>query len=232
MQLPHLFDEFLHILFPSSCPACGRLAVAFCAKCLDIAAGSPLAPFCAECGGKFGVSCCFESVPCFAAALHEEAARDFILALKYKNMRSLGFAMGERIAAAFTRPEADCIVPLPLHKGSARAYNQTELIARGIASHWELPVESGAMSWTARREPQTGRKANERAMISSSVFDVSDVLRGRRVVLVDDVYTTGGTVRAALSALRRAGARPAAVALWTRRIGSREPAEAWPDGDE
>lgn len=189
-------------------------------------------PFCAECGGAFGVPCCYESVPCFAAAEHDGAARDFILALKYKNMRPLGFAIGERIAAAFTSPEADCIVPLPLHKGGDRAYNQTELIARGIASRWGLPVEAGAMSWTARRKPQTGRKARERAKISSSVFAVSDSLREKRVVLVDDVYTTGGTVRAALSALRRAGARPVAVALWSRRMSLREPASSWPEGGE
>ena len=176
------------------------------------------------------MQCCFESVPCFAAALHDGAARDFILALKYRNMRQLGFAMGERIAAAFKRPEADCIAPLPLHKGSDRAYNQTELIARGIASRWGLPVVADAMSWAARRAPQTSRKAHERTAISHSVFAVSDALRGKRVVLVDDVYTTGGTVRAAISALRRAGARPVAVVLWTRRLTSREPAAAWPDG--
>ena len=117
--------------------------------------------------------------------------------------------MGERMAAAFARPEADCVVPLPLHVGSRRAYNQTELIARGLASRWGLPVEARAVSWAVRREPQTRRSSSERAGISPDAFAVSDSLRGRRVVLVDDVYTTGATVRAALAALRRAGARPA-----------------------
>ena len=232
LPFPHIFDEFLHIFFPSSCPACGRLAVQFCEECLDAAASEPLPPFCAVCGGPYGKPCCADSVPCFAAAVHDGAARDFILALKYRNARALGFAMGERIAAAFARPEADCVVPLPLHVGSRRAYNQTELIARGLASRWGLPVEARAVSWTVRREPQTRRNSVERAGISPDAFAVSDLLRGRRVVLVDDVYTTGATVRAALAALRRAGARPAAVALWTRRLGGGEPAAAWPEGAE
>ena len=129
----------------------------FCEECLDEAAASPLPPFCAECGGPYGKPCCADSVPCFAAAVHDGAARDFILALKYRNVRALGFAMGERMAAAFARPEADCVVPLPLHVGSRRAYNQTELIARGLASRWGLPVEARAVSWAVRREPQTRR---------------------------------------------------------------------------
>lgn len=232
LSLPHIFDEFLHIFFPSGCPACGRLAVAFCEKCLDEAAASPLPPFCAWCGGPYGRPCCHDSVPCRAAALHDGAARDFILALKYRNMRALGFAMGERMAAAFARPEADCVVPLPLHVGSRRVYNQTELIARGLASRWRLPVEARAVSWAVRREPQTSRNAAERAGVSPDALAVSDSLRGRRVVLVDDVYTTGATVRAALSALRRAGARPASVMLWTRRLASGEPASAWPEDEE
>ena len=211
----------------------------FCEECLDEAAASPLPPFCAECGGPYGKLCCADSVPCFAAAVHDGAARDFILALKYRNVRALGFAMGERMAAAFARPEADCVVPeadcvvpLPLHVGSRRAYNQTELIARGLASRWGLPVEARAVSWAVRREPQTRRSSAERAGISPDAFAVSDSLRGRRVVLVDDVYTTGATVRAALAALRRAGARPAAVALWTRRLVGGEAPSSWPEDAE
>ena len=192
--------------------------MAFCEKCLDEAASQPLPPFCAECGGPYGKPCCHDSVPCYAAAAHDGAARDFILALKYRNARPLGFAMGERIAAAFAPPDAGCIVPMPLHKGSRRAYNQTELIARGLASRWGLPVETRAVRWAVRREPQTRRNAVERAGISPEVFAVSDSLRGRRVVLVDDVYTTG--------------ARPATVALWTRRLGGGEPSAAWPEGAE
>ena len=68
--------------------------------------------------------------------------------------------------------------------------------------------------------------------ILPDAFAVSDSLRGRRVVLVDDVYTTGATVRAALAALRRAGARPAAVALWTRRLVGGEAQSAWPEDAE
>lgn len=229
LRPPYLFGEILHIIFPSSCPACGRLAVPFCEECLNDAASQPPPPFCAECGGPYGRPCCYGGVPCYAAAFHEGAARDFILALKYRNMRALGFAMGARMSKLAEGIEADCIVPLPLHKGSRRAYNQTELLARGIASRRELDVEARAMSWAERRAPQSGRNAAERAGVSVASFRVSERLRGKRVILVDDVYTTGGTARAAIAALRKAGAVPAAVMLWSRR--TRGSAEA-SDGPE
>lgn len=137
--------------------------------------------------------------------------------------------MGRRMAALFERVEADMLIPLPLHRGSRRAYNQTELLARGVGESWAIPVEAEALKWKAERKPQTSKKAFERKSLSFDSFEASRIVSGRRVILVDDVYTTGGTVRAAKFALQRAGAEVAAVLVWTRRIRGAEHPAGWPD---
>ena len=223
----NILSYILHIIFPVRCPACGRLAVPFCGECLSEAAAFPLPPFCPECGGPYGVDCCSESLPCYAAAAHEGAARRLLLALKYSNVRALGEAIGKEMAYRFPDIAADCIVPVPLHPDSTRAYNQTALISRGISAARDIAVAENMLSWRRSRGRQTARRGAERKILSLDSMEASSALTGKRVILVDDVYTTGSTIRAALAALRRAGADVAAVFLWTRRLAGEDPA-AWP----
>ena len=225
--------EFLaHIVFPQHCPACGRLAVQYCSECLRDAAPEMLPPFCADCGGEYGVPCCYESVPCYAAALHDGAAREFILALKYKNMKGLGRAMGEVMANLVPKREADLLIPLPLHEGSGRAYNQTELIAQGISAVWNIPAAADLLHWRVKCETQTAKSGKVRKSLSYNSFEASSELAGKNVILVDDVYTTGGTIRAAKFALQRAGAKTSAVLLWTRRVSAPIHPGSWPEKED
>ena len=217
----------LHTVFPVRCPACGRLAVPFCAECLEQAAAYPLLPFCSECGGPYGVSCCHESLPCYAAAVHDGAPRRLILALKYSNARALGEAIGKVMARRFPDIKADIIIPVPLHPDSKRAYNQTALISRGISRIKAIAAAEDLLTWRRACGRQTARSGAERKALPFDSMKASPVLAGKKVIVVDDVYTTGGTIRAALSALRRAGADVAAVFLWTRRLSGEDPA-AWP----
>ena len=223
----NILSYILHIIFPVRCPACGRLAVPFCGECLGEAAASPLPPFCSECGGPYGVECCDESLPCYAAAVHEGAARRLLLALKYSNVRALGEAIGREMADRFPDIKADCIVPVPLHPDSTRAYNQTALISRGISAARGIAVAENMLNWRRACGKQTARRGSERKTLSLDSMEASSALEGKKVILVDDVYTTGGTLRAALTALRRAGADAAAAFLWTRRLAGENPA-AWP----
>ena len=227
-----IFSYLSHIIFPQHCPACGRLAAPYCPGCLSGAASEALPPFCADCGGAYGVECCYDSVPCYAAAIHDGDARSFILALKYKNMRPLGEAIGREMGRLFPRQEAEMLIPLPLHADSRRAFNQTELIARGISSQWGTPVAAGLLKWRAGSGAQTEKRGRERRALSFSSFEASPELAGRGVVLVDDVYTTGGTVRAAKFALQRAGAEVRAVLVWTRRVSAPEHPGACPEDGE
>lgn len=175
-------------------------------------------PFCADCGGPYGVNCCDGSIPCYAAAQHAGIARDFILALKYKNMRPIGEAIGMEMAQRLPRPDADMLIPMPLHKDSPRPFNQTELITEGLSSVWSIPVESTLLKWRFGSVKQTNKKGRERMMLSFDSFEAKHNLHGHRVALIDDVYTTGSTVRAAKFALQRAGADIVAIYVWTRRL--------------
>lgn len=230
--MPRLFSYLAHIIYPQHCPACGRLAVPYCPGCLRGAAAEALPPFCADCGGAYGVECCYESVPCYAAAIHDGDARQFILALKYKNIRPLGEAIGREMARLIPKQEAEVLVPLPLHAGSSRAFNQTELIARGLSSQWGIPVAVRALKWRVSSGAQTGKRGAARRALTFGSFAAQPELAGKSVILVDDVYTTGGTVRAAKFALQRAGAEVKAVLVWTRRVSSPEHPGAWPEDGE
>lgn len=227
-----IFGLLLHVIFPQSCPACGRLATAYCEECLEKAAAQALPPFCAECGGPYGPECCTGSVPCYAASIHDGVARSFILSLKYRNMRVLGKAMGRRMAEIFPQIAADVLTPVPLRKWGGRAYNQTELLARGIGMIWDIDVDGKILQWNMNKSPQTSKGAAERRMLPLNSFRVVSSVQGKRVILVDDVYTTGATVRAAIHALRRAGADVSAVLVWSRRVMAHGDSGAWPENAE
>lgn len=175
-------------------------------------------PFCADCGGPYGVSCCYGSIPCYAAAQHDGIARDFILALKYRNMRPIGNAIGQEMARRLPKPDADVLIPMPLHRGSSRHFNQTELIALGLSSVWGICVDTSLLRWRLGSVRQTNKRSRERRSLSFDSFEARLELSGRRVVLVDDVYTTGSTIRAAKFALQQAGAEVVAIYVWTRRL--------------
>ena len=226
MTFSDILPLLAHLLWPERCPVCGRVGVSHCPACLA-AAAEPLPAFCLECGGRYGLGCCDGSAPCYAAALHEGAARDFLLALKYHNTRDLGAPIGRLMARTLPPVEADGVLPVPLHKKSRRGYNQTFLIAGGIAEERGLPILYNTLLWNIETGTQTGKSGHERRSLPLNAFCAAKELKGRTVILVDDVYTTGGTLRAAKHAVEAAGGVVSAAFVWTRRVPSRENPAAW-----
>ena len=202
------------------------MGVSHCDSCLRSAA-SPLPPFCAKCGAPFGAGCCSGSVPCCALSLHEGISRDILLELKYKNVRALGIPMGRLLGETFDSVRADMLIPIPLHISGRREYNQSLLLAEGVSSVWGIPAEDGALIWRKNVGSQAGKTGHSRNMMPPDAMEASKSLDGLSVVLVDDVYTTGNTMRTAISAVERAGGTVSSVLVWSRRVPSQENEAAW-----
>jgi predicted amidophosphoribosyltransferase len=135
--------------------------------------------------------------------------------MKYENARRVAGMMGETLAARFARPEADFLVPVPLHKSSERDYNQAELMARGAGKVWRLDTVR-ALEWKIALSRQALKSGRERTPLPEDAMIAAGALDGVRVFLVDDVYTSGGTMRAAAGALEAAGAVVTGAIVWSR----------------
>ena len=230
--LPRWRDRLLHALLPAPCLGCGtplparQLGLGLCRACR--ARLRPLPPgVCAVCcqplpaaGLPPGWRCqaCREEPPAFDRLLalwsYEEPLAAVVRALKFRRLDYLGRHLGEALAGRFAGElvelgEIDLVVPVPLHwrRRLARGYNQAERIARPLAARLGLPL--AALLRRARATPpqsllgKAARVANLRR-----AFRVADParLRGRHLLLVDDVATTGATLEAAAAVLRGAGA--------------------------
>jgi ComF family protein len=105
----------------------------------------------------------------------------------------------------------DAVIPVPLHKDrlKKRGFNQSLLLAREVARGFRIEVDYKSLKRTLPTRPQVDLKTDERRKNVRGAFEVKRAERvcGRRVVLVDDVFTTGATVRECSKVLKKAGAR-------------------------
>lgn len=154
-----------------------------------------------------------------AVALHDGVIKNLVHSLKYHNRTELAPMMGLWMARAGREQleVADAVLPVPLHRWRllSRRYNQAAELSRVVAHISGLTHLPGSLlrRRSTRQQVGLGRKARQRNM--DGAFFVPDGLRdtviGRRLVLIDDVYTTGATVNAATRALKRAGAEHVTV---------------------
>jgi len=217
----------LDLLLPPRCLKCGEVvtaAGALCASCWRALTflGSPC---CACCGLPFaydlgpGTLCgaCAGAPPAYArarAALrYDDESRRLVLALKHGDRLNLAPALGQwmRRAGAELIAEADVIVPVPLHwtRLFARRYNQAAVLAHALAEDGE-PLVGADFLVRRRRTPSQGRKsasARRRNVAGAFAIGRKADVKGRRVLLVDDVLTTGATIEECARVLLRAGAR-------------------------
>ncbi len=156
-----------------------------------------------------------------AYGLYTGTMRQLLHLLKYDRMepvaRPLGLHMAGQLAEVPGLPKRMTVVPVPLYKGKRRqrGFNQAELLARVVARAGRvhglsLRVETGLLVRRRATESQAGLSPVARRRNLQGAFAVPDsekkLLAGRDILLVDDIYTTGATARAASAALRRAGA--------------------------
>jgi ComF family protein len=218
--------RFLDLLVPERCAACARGERLLCPECRAalVVLGPPL---CARCGAPVAwpvercSECAGRRIPfatARAAVAYEGPARALVAAWKERGLRRLAGEASELVAAAVGRPRADALVPVPGDRDRTlwRGHNTAEALAAELARTWELPV-AGLLARRHRVGPQRGLpRAARRANVRDSFRAVGAA--PARVVLVDDVYTTGATVSAAASELRRAGARRVEVVTFARAV--------------
>lgn len=135
---------------------------------------------------------------------------DLLHAMKYRQRPRLCRQMGRILAAQLPNKglfkETDILLPVPLHpkRMRQRGYNQSELLTAGIASYTHLPICTDALIRTQNNASQTTRSVYERATGTERLFALTphaQSLTGKRVMLIDDVLTTGATLTACIKAL-------------------------------
>ena len=161
-----------------------------------------------------------------AAVRYDDVARTLVHALKYQDRTDLAPAMGRWMARAGREllTEADVLVPVPLHwkRGWSRRYNQSGALARVIERQTGVKLSSEALRRVRQTQQQIGLSRKERASNVQGAFKVAadrqDLIHGRRVVLIDDVLTSGATVDACARALLRAKAASVDVLVFARVV--------------
>ena len=213
----YLYDFFC-LLFPDPCNACGAQLVQgeqqICTRCLyDL----PFTDF--HLYQENAVAKLFWGrVHCHTAMAmlyfrKGSRVQELVHQLKYRSRTALGLRMGailaERLAASPLYEHADLIIPVPLHarKERQRGYNQSRLIAEGMSAVLQVPVNTALLIRLKDTGTQTKKNRYSRFENMKAVFDapLQEELRGKNIILVDDVITTGATLESCGQVLLNCG---------------------------
>lgn len=234
----HLGRSLFDLVLPPRCKKCGALVVeddGLCAECW--AAATFLGPpWCACCGLPFeydpglGALCgdCIRVPPLFerarSALAYDDASREMILRFKHGGDETLSrlFARWMALAGGGLFMQQTVIVPVPLHpwRRIRRRFNQSALLAADLARLTGLPDDPLSLVRVKRTPSQGGLGKTARTLNVRGAFairpDRRERVAGRRILLVDDVWTSGATAEACIRACRKAGSGPVSLLTLAR----------------
>ena len=211
-------DDFLSLFFPRLCLACSvhlvRGEKVLCTECLltmartdfHLRRDNPLEQ-------AFWGRCMIERAAAFSVYNRGSRIRKLIHALKYSGRKEIGKMLGELYGTILSESgfmhDIDIIVPVPLHpaRQRKRGYNQSEYIAYGLSEATKVAVKNNIIRRIEQTDSQTKRGRYERWENVKGLFFVPEPqeIRGKHILVVDDVITTGSTMEACVNALHEAG---------------------------
>lgn len=237
MQVPAALAPIVDLVFPPRCPLCGEALASQGGLCVDCWSdlAIPGEPCCGSCqrpfgeGAPDGMVCapCLASPPAHdgiaAATLYTDGSRRLVLAFKHGRRIALAPLLARLIAAKLPLVGPDwLIVPVPLHRWRLwrRGFNQSALLGREIAKSTgaALLVDGLVRRKATPMLGGLGRAARMRALSGAIAINPARAARikGKQILLVDDVLTSGSTSETCVKALKRAGAAKVQIACFAR----------------
>lgn len=212
----NILNDIRDFFFPRICVCCGKLLSSqeegICISCMSSLPGTGILNTPEnEMERRFWGIYPVERATTLYYYARGGSVADILHGMKYygrkRLCRHMGHIMGTELLDTGFFDGIDCIIPVPLHKRRLRdrGYNQSELLAEGISDIISVPVITDAMIRTHNNTTQTHKSAFERWENTEGLFKVTEKacsLRGKHILLIDDVLTTGATISACLDVLK------------------------------
>jgi len=228
-QSKKIFNLGIEIIYPATCPICSQVLdkkinkkVYICEKCREqlsyiesprcLKCGKPVdnaeTEFCYDCSRVNHIYS--QGVGVWA---YTDEIKNSIYQFKYHNKREYGtfygFELKDRYESIIRSWDADVLIPVPLHKSKLRkrGYNQADIIAKSIGKLLDIPVDNQLLFRKKKTLAQKELNDKERMKNLENAFNIGEkVVKYNKVIIVDDIYTTGTTIDACAKILMDAGA--------------------------
>jgi ComF family protein len=211
-------QNFSELLYPKLCGGCGNhlyeneeVVCVYCRASLPLSSECDFENNASEklFWGKVSIT----AAASFLFFQKKSSTQHLLHQLKYQQKENIGEWLGEQFAYSLQSKgrfaEVEIIIPIPLHPSRIkfRGYNQCDAIARGMASVLQIPIVNGVLIRSVATQSQTKKNRFQRFENMESVFSLAQAstIKGKNILLLDDVLTTGATLVSAAQVLAKAG---------------------------